>query len=182
MASDRTASAFWEFSLAFYAVPGVAEACLELQDRRGLDVNVLLYLLHLAGCGRRLDADDVARIAELAAPWREAVVVPLRTVRRALKASIGAFAPEATAGLRSEVKRIELAAERLQQETLERLAPPQSLGTPCNEDVAACARRHLELYGDCMGGPLGEPMEQILAAFAAARPGSRVQAAHGRGE
>lgn len=33
---------FWRFSCAVYAAPGVAQACLELQDTHGADVNLLL--------------------------------------------------------------------------------------------------------------------------------------------
>jgi uncharacterized protein (TIGR02444 family) len=32
---------FWEFSLAFYAEPGVAPACLAMQDLEGVDVNLV---------------------------------------------------------------------------------------------------------------------------------------------
>lgn len=179
MTTDRTTAGFWDFSLAFYALPGVAEDCLELQDRGGLDVNVLLYLLHVARHGRRLGADDVARIEALTAPWREAVVVPLRGVRRVLKGRIGVFEPQASARLRSEVKRIELAAERQQQETLEQLAAPQSLGTPC-DDALACARTHLELYGRGLDRSLAETTERILARFAAfSAQGARQVNGHG---
>ena len=34
---------FWRFALGFYARPGVAPACLELQDRHGKDVLIALY-------------------------------------------------------------------------------------------------------------------------------------------
>ena len=155
---------FWEFSLAFYALPGVADACLELQERNGADVNVVLFLLHLARARRLLAPADVARIDALASPWREAVVAPLRRVRRALKTSVGAFEPAATGRLRGEVKRIELAAERLQQETLERLAAagmPAGAGT----DPAACARAHLAAYGEAIGGLDAAAAGRILERF-----------------
>jgi uncharacterized protein (TIGR02444 family) len=157
---------FWEFSLAFYAMPGVADACLALQDACGADVNVLLFLLYRARGGRMLSAAEVRHIEALAAPWRQTVVVPLRTVRRALRAPVGAFQPDLTAALRTEVKRIELAAERVQQETLERLAAVEAVGTP-SSDPAACARIHLQRYGDCIGALAHEPTERILARFAA---------------
>ncbi|MGH8662852.1 MAG: TIGR02444 family protein [Burkholderiales bacterium] len=167
MSAERTtAHAFWDFSFAFYARPGVARACLELQESCGVDVNVLLFLLYLARSRRLLVAADVERIDALATPWRQAIVIPLRNVRRALKAPVGAFHPDATAALRTEVKRIELAAERVQQETLERLAVDEALGTPCL-DPAACARVHLQLYGDRIGALEGDPSERILAQFAA---------------
>ncbi len=155
---------FWDFSIAFYARSGVAEACLELQERSGADVNVLLFLLYIAREGRMLGAGDVERIDALAAPWRQTVVVPLHSVRRALKAAVGAFGPDITAALRTEVKRIELAAERVQQDGLERLAPRETMGSPCI-DAGACARIHLALYGDHIGGLERDLSDRILAQF-----------------
>jgi len=37
------ADRFWAFSLALYGKPGVAPALLGLQDRLGVDVNLLLF-------------------------------------------------------------------------------------------------------------------------------------------
>jgi len=44
----REESPFWRFSLRFYSRPGVAAACLALQDEAGADVNLMLFLLFLA--------------------------------------------------------------------------------------------------------------------------------------
>jgi hypothetical protein len=90
----------------------------------------------------------------------------LRTLRRTLKAPVGAFEPAVTAALRTEVKRIELAAERVQQETLERLAALEAPGSAC-ADPTACARLHLQHYGDCIVALAGNPTEHILTQFAA---------------
>ena len=50
--------ALWRFSLAFYARPGVSEALIGLQDRAGLDVNLVLFALWLGVSGRsRLTSD-----------------------------------------------------------------------------------------------------------------------------
>mgnify|MGYP001402884278 CR=1 FL=1 len=157
---------FWDFSLAFYALPGVPDACLELQDRAGVDVNVMLYLLYAALEGRMLAPADVERIEAVARPWRQAVVVPLRSVRRALKEPVGAFEPARSAALRSDVKRIELAAERLQQEALEALVPPVALGSP-QSDPVACAGNNLRLYAQRLPCWQAQPAERILASFAA---------------
>ncbi|HEY9550471.1 MAG TPA: TIGR02444 family protein, partial [Kiloniellaceae bacterium] len=46
---------FWQFSGAVYARRGVAEACLALQQRHGLDVNLLLFCAWAGSNGRRLD-------------------------------------------------------------------------------------------------------------------------------
>ncbi|WP_207461138.1 TIGR02444 family protein [Azospirillum sp. SYSU D00513] len=105
----------WDFSLAVYARPGVAAACLGLQDRRGIDVNMLL-LAAWAGraCGVALSRAELERIDSAIRPWREEVVRPLRAVRRCVKGE--------DAGLYDRMKAAELAAERIQQDRLFALA------------------------------------------------------------
>ena len=147
-----TNSAFWNFSLRVYAHAGVPAACLEIQEAVGADVNVVLFLLHLATQGRILNAAEVAAIDAAVAPWRDAVVRPLRTARRHLKDCGAPFAGEATAQLRSAVKRDELAAERLQQLTMEALFPVAASGGAASDHVAA-ARANLENYA-ALTGPL----------------------------
>jgi uncharacterized protein (TIGR02444 family) len=72
-------NAFWAFSLAFYAQPGVMPACLALQDRHGVDVNLALLCCWV---GEPLDAAALAEADALVAEWRTQVVQPLRAVRR----------------------------------------------------------------------------------------------------
>ena len=55
-------SPFWRFSVKFYAVPGVAQACIDLQDQAKVDVNVLFFLLWNATQGRALNAADVTEV------------------------------------------------------------------------------------------------------------------------
>lgn len=42
-----TTTSFWQFSSRHYSLPGVAPACLELQDNHGANINLLLFLLML---------------------------------------------------------------------------------------------------------------------------------------
>ena len=163
---DNPQSAFWQFSLAFYARPKVAAACLELQDSAGVDVNVMLYLLFLAAQNRQVSRDEVARIDALAGAWREQVVLPLRTLRRALKTGIAPCPAEANEALRNSVKRIELDAERIEQEAIERLAPVQSTGTPASPPFDA-ARANLAAYAAFLGALPAAPLKLVLDAFAA---------------
>jgi len=164
MSGDPSASSFWDFSLAFYALPDVAPAFLELQDRCGADVNIMLYLLHVARAQRLLDDEDLARIEACVRPWREAVVAPLRAVRRSLKEPVGAFAAGRSAPLRAEVKRVELAAEKLQQQTLETLFPPERTGA-AGSDPSSCARANLRAYAGSIGPFVAEAQSIILARF-----------------
>src|SRR6266571_7498544 len=78
-------SPFWRFSLRLYRAPGVADACIALQEEAGVDVNLLLFLLWQATQRRKYSPAEVAALEGRIGPWRETTVIPLRAVRRALK-------------------------------------------------------------------------------------------------
>jgi len=117
---------FWSFSCAVYAREGVADACLRLQDRFGLDVNILLFCCWAAreGAGA-LDAVALDRVVAQTAAWRDDVVRPLRAVRRTLKGGVSPMSPVPSEQLREAVKRLELEAERIQQAALAEALPPR---------------------------------------------------------
>jgi uncharacterized protein (TIGR02444 family) len=132
-------AAFWTFSLAFYGRPGVAAACLALQDEHGLDVNLVLLCCWLGWSGRgRLDAAALAAADRSVAAWRREVIQPLRAVRRALKTHPAA----AAAALRRDVQTLELCAEREAQ----RLLLAGLGGAPAGTDRRADAAANLALY------------------------------------
>ena len=157
-------SAFWRFSLRFYAIPGVGPACIDLQDRCGVDVNVLLFLLFLADQGRAISREDAERIDAGMRSWREGVVVPLRAARRSLRTPIGSIDRDTAEALRANVKRIELEAERIQQETLERMNPTVATGASTSSRTGA-ARTNLAAYGAHLGGLPDELLAPLLQAF-----------------
>lgn len=130
----------WDFSLAVYARPGVPAACLDLQDRLGMDVNVLLFAAWAGlACGAGLSREALERIDSAVAPWRAEVVRPLRAVRRRVKGE--------DADLYERLKAAELAAERTQQDrlfALSGLAP----GPGGSVDRAAANLRLLVPAGD----------------------------------
>jgi uncharacterized protein (TIGR02444 family) len=143
---------FWEFSLDFYGRAGVAEACIALQDRRGCDVNMILYCCWIGLSGRgRLDRAALAAAEAAVAPWRRGVVEPLRAARRAIKAA-------GPAELYQDALAVELAAEKAAQAKLAALAPPPAAGS----DRLAAATANLLLYL----GAAGEDTRPILAALA----------------
>lgn len=158
-------SPFWRFSIKFYAVPGVAPACIELQDRAKVDVNVLFFLLWTAIERRALDAADVGEVERAIAPWRDMAVVPLRSVRRALKAPPKVMAAEAAEGFRTRIKAVELEAERLQQEALFDLAQSARLGRPAASPAEA-AKLSVEAYQGVIGPFPPEALNTVLSAFA----------------
>ena len=49
---------FWDYSLALYGRPGVEACCLRLQDRLGVDVNLLLLCCWLAARGHDTIGED----------------------------------------------------------------------------------------------------------------------------
>jgi uncharacterized protein (TIGR02444 family) len=108
------ADPLWDFALDFYARPGVEAACLLLQDEAGVDVCELLWRCWLHRHGLALGASPPGLAAVLR--WQQEVTVPLRALRRRLKAQSthDAGATE----VRRAIKQAELAAER---ETLLRL-------------------------------------------------------------
>lgn len=158
-------SPFWNFSLEFYSRPHVAPVCIELQDSAGVDVNVLFYLLFLAQQGRQLDRSDVAHIDATVLSWRDRVVKPLRTLRRDLKNGVAPADVEATAALRTDVKRIELEAERIEQQMLERMVPASTIGTQATSPDEA-ARANIDAYGKFFGGLPAAPVKLLLDIFA----------------
>jgi uncharacterized protein (TIGR02444 family) len=161
-------SPFWLFSVRLYGLPGVAPACIALQDEAGVDVNVLFFLLWNATQHRALSVADVSQIEQAIGPWRDMAVVPIRNVRRALKSPPPVMAPDAAEGLRNRVKAVELEAERLQQEALYRLAQQQ--GGPLGHSVATpleAARASIASYQTLVKPMPAEALEAVFAAFAA---------------
>ena len=125
---------FWDFSLAVWGREAVAPACLALQTRHGIDVNILLFCGWAGRRGRALDAADLGRLIDAARPWREAAVLPLRALRTWLKTQTvtPAGAPtEPAEALRARIKACELEAEAIQQALLvAAIAVPEGKGAP----------------------------------------------------
>jgi uncharacterized protein (TIGR02444 family) len=148
--------AFWRFSLALYARPGVAEALIALQDRAALEVNLILFGLWLgASQGRRLTADELAAAGAAIAPFAGAAVAPLRRLRRQLKP---ASDPDLQA-LRRRVARLEIEAERRVQYRLAAQFGGAS-GAPPEGDRLAIVHANLALI---LGGEAGSPEAGVLA-------------------
>ena len=109
---------FWSFSLKLYGRPGVAPACLALQDRFGCDVNLVLLALWAARCGTALGSADFERLDVMVKAWRTEIVEPIRALRRMLKSKSLGVSPEAAEACRKKLMDAELAAEQGAQELL----------------------------------------------------------------
>jgi uncharacterized protein (TIGR02444 family) len=158
-------SPFWRFSVKFYAVPGVAEACIDLQDEAGVDVNILFFLLWNATQLRTLSNAEVAKLERDIGAWRGMTVVPLRNVRRALKTPPPVMAPQEAEGFRTRIKAAELEAERLQQEAMYGLAQSGRIGSPAASKIEAARASAAAYQAVLRPFPVG-PLETVLGAFA----------------
>ncbi|MGV8837927.1 TIGR02444 family protein [Cellvibrio sp.] len=132
-------SNLWDFSLRQYARAGVADACLRLQDEHGVNVNVLFWCLWLEQRGLTLDAARLRNAQKRIHAWDEHYVVPLRQLRRRMKAEFGG-ANSDIEQVRSQIKQAELLAEKQVLSLLEVL--PQSWGK------TAVASAHLPTAGE----------------------------------
>ncbi len=120
---DWPANPFWDYSVELYRRPGVEAACLDLQRRHGLDVNLVLLCCWQASLGGRLDRTLLAGAGEVVASWQAEVVRPLRALRRRLKARLADPEPgsvvERWPGIASEFREralaLEIAGEHLAQ-------------------------------------------------------------------
>lgn len=111
-------SHLWDFSLAYYARPRVADTCLELQDVHGANVNLVLWCIWLEQRGLRLDSAHLHSAGERIRQWDEHYVKPLRQLRRRMKAEFG-VTDAGIEQLRSQIKAAELLAEKQLQADLE---------------------------------------------------------------
>ncbi len=172
--SKPLSNPFWEFSLKLYASPAVQQACLELQDGSGVDVNVLLYMLWQSRCGRVITREGAMVVLQAVDPWRLDVVVPLRTARRNLKTPPGAVDPSGAEVLRAIVKKAELEAERLQQAALHALDVHSALhSTSSTSDLRGTATANVAAYAHALARPLAAaPVDVMLHALEALVPAS----------
>jgi uncharacterized protein (TIGR02444 family) len=106
---------FWQFSLRIYAAEGVKDECLALQDVFHININVLLFAAWLGvQRGIVLNAKDFALLETKTNSWSEAVVQPLRRVRRYLK-PFRSREGEHFERLARQTGHVELEAERIEQ-------------------------------------------------------------------
>ena len=169
---------FWDFSVRTYRKPGVADACLALQDGYGVDVNVLLYCCWY-GCTRGpLDGPALRQVLSFAEPWADRVVRPLRAARSWMKATGCTDTAVARADcmlLRQKIKQIELEAEQLQQDTLQELtgeSAPTQLETTLQSHNSLL---NINIYLQSLGVDFDSASQSALAKIVAAATSGSIQ-------
>lgn len=133
----------WDFSLALYAQPGVADCCLRLQDEQGVNVNMLLWCCWLGVQGYVLDQPRLADAQVRIRTWNANYIEPLRDLRRQMKAEFG-VGDEGTESVRAHIKQAELQAERQLLYWLE--LQVQTWGSAPRADPAAAPEKNLHFY------------------------------------
>lgn len=164
---------FWDYAIGLYAEADVAPACLALQERLGLDVNLVLFCLWCAASGREaLSATELDRALAAVGPWHEEVVRHLRALRKHLKGGFDQAPGALVEALRRVVAATEIDAEHIEQLMLSAaLARPaeETGGPPARARVAAA---NLAAYLARLGvEPAEADRADALVLLAAAFPG-----------
>lgn len=166
---DFPAHPFWDFALDVYRRPGVSDACLVLQERDHLDVNVLLFVCWVgASGGGCLSRAEIETGRDAVAVWHDAVVRPLRGVRRILKGGLGAAPAALSDTLRRAIQAREIDAEHIEQLMLSAAVPrqpdPSVPATARLADASRNALNYLALLGATADADAQRNLAVILAA------------------
>jgi uncharacterized protein (TIGR02444 family) len=157
------AAGLWAFSLDFYARPGVSAALIELQDRAGLDINLILFALWHGLSGRgRLDDERLAVADQAARAIQTEIIMPLRALRRRLRT----LGDADIQSLREAIKALELDAEKIAQARLAGCAASPAADVDAVERLAAAeANLSLSLGADqahaAAAGVIRQALEEL---------------------
>ena len=111
-------NSFWDYSLAHYAQPGVAQCCLEYQDQHNANINLLLFCCWLGSCGIQIEPEELEQAKLHISPWDREVVEPLRKVRRFIATSPLLQSASFPCELIGSLQQAELMAEQAVQNDL----------------------------------------------------------------
>jgi len=142
---------FWNFSLKVYGSEGVGQACIALQERRGIDVNLVLFCVWNGASGRGvLTGGELIAALSAVEAWNRDIVVGLRAIRDRLKPGVPPIPKERGDALRKRILKIEIDCEHAEQLALahavDRQAatnlPPARRAEDAVANVTAYFRRH----------------------------------------
>jgi uncharacterized protein (TIGR02444 family) len=144
MSGSSNTDFFERFALRLYRRAGVADACLDLQNRHDLDVNVVLFAAYIGAVRRQtLTIADLDLAQRRVDAWHHEVVRPLRAVRQRLKTGPVPAPNEASEGLRRKLAQLEIDAEVIELDQLGALIP--EVHSPRSTSSAAeCATAAIE--------------------------------------
>lgn len=165
----RVDTSLWAFSVSVYGLPGVAEECLSLQDRFGINVNILLFCIYAASeFGTALSQEDISAADRAITGWQTQVVKALRELRRLLKKfTATSECPHASSieSLRTQIANAELESERIEAIMLTEWYQAQLSDRPrCEPDTAIVQNCQSVLSYYCVGQQIELPQRLIELA------------------
>lgn len=151
MAVEFPEHEFWDFSIEVYSAEGVPHACILLQEKHRIDVNILLFCCWLGASGRGvLSGQETARMMEAVGPWNDGVVRALRAVRGLMKGGMPPAPLDLSNPLRGRIADIEIDCEHVEQLMLAG-AIDRPAATITTEQAADDAVTNLAGYIDALG-------------------------------
>lgn len=109
---------FWDYSLAHYTQPGVAQCCLDYQDQHRANVNLLLFCCWLGSFGVQIESEKLEQAKLHITPWDCQVVQPLREARRFIATSPLMKKVSFSSELIASLQQVELMSEQVVQNDL----------------------------------------------------------------
>jgi len=100
----RLENSLWDYACQVYSQAGVEAELLALQDDHGADINLILQAMWLASEGKVWAQACIPNDYD---KWMEEQVLPLRQMRRSMKADWAGYED-----FRQQVKKLELKAEQ----------------------------------------------------------------------
>lgn len=163
---------FWDFSLRVYGRDGVSDACIGLQDRHILDVNLILLSIWLGHNGHPvIGYDQLTRALDVSRRWNKDIICGIRSVRLALKNDFSPIAEDSCEFLRNSILSLEIEGEHLEQ-----LALASTVTSTPNEDLEPSLRlaictANLGLYFTHLEAKLGvEDYSEVRVILSATFP------------
>ena len=128
---------------------GVSDACLNLQNSYGMDVNMMLFCCWYGLTYGAIDTRLLQQSLEASRVWSAKTVKPIRDVRLWLK-DIGcsqySFDTDTCKGYRDRIKAVELEAEKIQQLTLESLCREKADNSLSDQSRIVAIAKNLKAY------------------------------------
>jgi uncharacterized protein (TIGR02444 family) len=152
----------WAWATSAWASPGVEHACLDLQDRAGQSVLLLLWGGWRVARGRSVDPAIAHRTVALVRPIEMDILRPMRAIRRALAHTPSGLDDQTQQDIYAQVRAVELNLERAMLEALELQTSEQLFET---EAVADAAQTILMLMEVWRGGPINEDDRALAVAL-----------------
>ena len=166
---------FRDFSSSLYRKPGVADACLFVQDRYGLNVNVILFCIWVADIGSgTLASAQIATVLRRVADWEKQVILPLREIRRTCRKEALGVPEFLLQTFLPQIETTELEAEHVEQQVLTELAGDlmvfaDSSSGNAQSDAVSSLKAYIGTLDVVQDAPLIECLSVILhAAFTGA--------------